>query len=75
MEVINSWTESRANARNIFSTGKAEEKTYIKKTLKTCIRMKNESEKNRNNKAGKQGNELEKGRAAKRRQKIVKTDK
>nr|DAS43142.1 MAG TPA: hypothetical protein [Caudoviricetes sp.] len=43
MAATNSWTGSGANARNIFSAGKAEEKTYIKKILRNCIRRKNES--------------------------------
>ena len=55
MVATNSWTGSRVNVKNIFSTGKAEEKTCIKKILRNYIRRKDESKKNRNNKAGKQG--------------------
>lgn len=45
MVATNSWTGSRVNVKNIFSTGKAEEKTCIKKILRNYIRRKDESKK------------------------------
>ena len=52
--MINYWTESEANAKLIFLIGKAEEKIYIKKILRNCIRRINAKITGRKEKAGKQ---------------------
>ena len=49
--MINYWTESEANAKLIFLIGKAEEKIYIKKILRNCIRRINAKFKKRKRQA------------------------